>query len=66
MAEITRQRQGELVRGVFKILKDHPDGMNVGTLLKTLEVQVPPTDFENSMYPNHPNVRRCQRTFRNP
>jgi hypothetical protein len=27
MAEITGRRRGELVRGVFKVLMDNPDGL---------------------------------------
>ena len=27
MPEITPRRRGELVKGVFKILLDHPDGL---------------------------------------
>lgn len=33
MAEITRKRQGELVRGVLEILARHPDGLHVREVL---------------------------------
>jgi restriction system protein len=38
--------------------------MTAATVLQTLEAQVPPTPFENSTYPNHPNVRRYEKVVR--
>src|SRR5712692_5707773 len=64
MAEITRRRVGELQRGVFKILIDHPDGLPANEVLDLLEKVVPPTDFEKSDYPKHPGVRRFGRIVR--
>ncbi len=64
MAEITRRRVGELQRGVFKILVDHPDGLPANEVLELLEKLVPPTDFERSDYPKHPGVRRFGRIVR--
>ena len=64
MAEITRRRVGELQRGVFKILLDHPDGLPAKDVLQRLEKVVPPTDFEKGNYPRHPNVRRFEKMAR--
>ena len=64
MAEITRQRQGELVRGVFSILKEHPEGLPAAETLRRLEELVPPTPFEDSTYPKSPNVRRYGKIVR--
>ncbi len=64
MAEITRQRQGELVRGVFEILKDHPDGLQAKKVLAQLERVVPPTPFEASYYPDRPTIRRFEKIVR--
>ncbi|MBI4601555.1 MAG: restriction endonuclease [Planctomycetes bacterium] len=64
MPEITRQRTGELTRGVFNILKDHPDGLPAREVLRRLEQIVPPTEFEQSTYPNHPDVRRYEKIVR--
>jgi len=64
MPEITRRRVGELQRGVFKILLDHPDGLPANEVLKLLEKLVPPTDFEKSEYPNRPGVRRFEKIVR--
>lgn len=64
MPEITRKRLGELERGVFKILLDHPEGLPAKELLEQLERIVPPTDFEKSDYPNRPGVRRFEKIVR--
>lgn len=41
MAEITARRQGELVRGVFAVLKDAPEGLPAAQVLKAVEQIVP-------------------------
>jgi restriction system protein len=64
MAEITRRRVGELQRGVFKILRECPDGLPAKDVLERLEKIVPPTDFEKSDYPNRPGVRRFEKIVR--
>lgn len=64
MAEITRKRSGELLRGLFKILLPHQDGLPVRDILPRLEEMVPPTKFEASDYPSRPGVRRYERIVR--
>src|SRR5712692_447925 len=64
MAEITRRRVGELQRGVFKILLDHPEGLPAKDVLQRLEQVVPPSDFEKSNYPRRPNIRRFEKMAR--
>jgi restriction system protein len=64
MAEITRRRSGELVRGVFRILMDASDALPAKEVLRRLEGVVPPTQFEDSSYPNRPNVRRYEKIVR--
>jgi len=64
MAEITQKRVGELVRGVFQILLKHPDGLPAKDVLQQMEQLVPPTEFEQSIYPKHPNVRRYEKIIR--
>jgi restriction system protein len=64
VAEITRKRQGELVRGVFGILANHPEGLRAADVLARVEENVPPTPFEDSTYPKHPNVRRFEKIVR--
>jgi restriction system protein len=64
MAEITRQRSGELMRGVFEILLPHADGLPAKEVLRKIEEVVPPTPFEASDYPSTPGVRRYERIIR--
>jgi restriction system protein len=64
MAEITRMRVGELLRGLFAILQEHPDGLPAKEALEELSRRVPPTEFENSTYPKRPDVRRYEKIVR--
>src|SRR5690348_13030319 len=64
MAEITRSRVGELMRGVIKILQDHPDGLPAKDVLQKLVQEVPPSEFEKSDYPKRPGVRRFEKMAR--
>lgn len=64
MAEITSRRRGELVRGVFAVLMDKPDGLPAAQVLKAVEQSVPPSEFEQETYPRNPSVRRYEKTIR--
>jgi restriction system protein len=64
MAEITSRRRGELVRGVFAVLMDKPDGLPAAQVLKAVEKLVPPSEFEHETYPRNPSVRRYEKTIR--
>ncbi len=64
MAEITRRRSGELVRGVFSILMPHKEGLPAKDVLAALEQKVPPTEFERTTYQARPDVRRFERIVR--
>lgn len=64
MAEITVKRTGELVRGVFQVLLDYPDGLAAKELLSRVRAVVPPTPFEASEYPNRPGVERYEKIIR--
>lgn len=46
MADITRKRTGELLRGLFEVLMQHPDGIQAAKALELLEQRVPPSDYE--------------------
>jgi restriction system protein len=52
------------MRGVFKLLLDHPEGLPARTVLERLPQVVPPTDFEKTTYPGRPTVRRYERIVR--
>jgi len=64
MSKITQRRQGELVRGVFKLLLDHSEGLPAQEILEKLGEILPPTEFEKTTYPNHPDTRRYEHTVR--
>ena len=58
MAEVTRLRRGEVLRGVFAVLLDEPAGLPVQEVLSRVRELVPPTPFEASEYENTPGVVR--------
>ena len=64
MAEITSKRRGEMVRKVFEILLEHPDGLRAKEVLERAEKSLTLSDFEKSTYPNRPDVRRFEKTVR--
>ena len=64
MAEITRHRTGELVRGVFKVLLPEPEGLPAKEVLERVQSVVPPSDFEKTTYPSRPDVRRYEKIIR--
>jgi restriction system protein len=64
VAEITRQRSGELVRAVLQVLMEHPDGLSAREVLAQVERRVQPTPFEQSEYPDAPGVRRFEKIVR--
>jgi restriction system protein len=64
MAEITKQRQGELVRAAFEFLRDHLDGMPAREVIAHVERSVGLTPFEQSFYPSNPNLRRFEKIVR--
>jgi restriction system protein len=64
LPEMTGERAGQLIRGVFGILLDQPEGMPARDVLRRLEDIVPPTEFEATDYPNHPGVRRYEKIVR--
>lgn len=60
----SRTRQGELVRGVFAVLRDQSEGMRAADVIAAVERLVPPTDFESEGYASNPNVRRYPKLLR--
>lgn len=51
MAEITRQRTGELLQTLFAILAKEPEGLQASEALSRLAHSVPLTDYEAGEYP---------------
>ena len=50
MAEITRRRVGELMRGVFQVLLSSSEGLKAKEVLARVQTVVPPRPFESSDY----------------
>ncbi|MFZ0791421.1 MAG: hypothetical protein WAM94_17550 [Chromatiaceae bacterium] len=50
--QVTRQRVGKLMRTLFDILLEHPDGVQASAAMAEVEKRVPPTDYENGSYPS--------------
>ena len=55
---ISTARQGELLRAVFQILIDNPDGLPGREVLDRLQEKVPFTEYETGHYPSNPNEKR--------
>jgi restriction system protein len=50
--QVTRQRVGKLMRTLFEVLLENPEGVQASTALAEVEKRVPPTDYENGSYPS--------------
>jgi restriction system protein len=57
MPEMTRERQGQIVRAVFSVLVDQPEGLQVQQVTDEVKARLPLTEFELGSYPNLPGVR---------
>jgi len=64
LAQTTKRRAGELVRGIFQILLPNPEGLPVREIRERLEKLVPPSDYESGSYPGAPTKRRYFRIAR--
>jgi restriction system protein len=63
MAGLDRKRRGELLRSVFDVLADHPEGMKARDTLAEVEKRLGMTDFEAANYPGS-ELRRFEKTVR--
>lgn len=64
MPEITQRRGGEMLRGLFELLLEHPEGLEAKVALAELARRLPPTEFEASDYPSRPGIRRYEKLVR--
>lgn len=64
MAEVTRERLGEIVRVVFKVLEHHQEGLPVREALGKAEAELTLSPWERSDYPNRPGIRRFDKLIR--
>lgn len=63
MTGLDRRRRGELLRGVFDVLVDYPDGLLARQVLAEVETRLGLTEFEAANYPGS-DVRRFEKTVR--
>lgn len=64
MAEITRERAGQIVRAAFGVLLNHPDGLQVRHLIEEVKRVLPLTEYEQGSYQNSPGVPRFDKIIR--
>ncbi len=64
MAEVTVFRAGEMLRALFRILADAPEGVPASEALSKLERVLTLTPFEAADYPKRPGTRRFEKLVR--
>jgi restriction system protein len=64
MAKLGRRRTGELMRGVFEILMQEPDGLQAKEVIQRLQDKVPPTPVEEERYEANPQFQRYDKNVR--
>jgi hypothetical protein len=57
MAEVTRKRRGEIIKKVFEILLQNPEGLAPKELFPQAEKSLTLSNYEKSDYPNRPGER---------
>ena len=62
MADVTRRRQGELLRTLFAVLTPHPDGLRASDALEQLAQRVTRTPHEAGTYES--GTRRFEKIVR--
>jgi restriction system protein len=63
VAGLDRKRRGELLRSVFDVLADHPEGIKARDVLAEVEKRLGMTEFEAANYPGS-DLRRFEKTVR--
>ncbi|MEZ5406488.1 MAG: restriction endonuclease [Acidimicrobiales bacterium] len=63
MAELTRERAGEMVRAAFDVLMAHPDGLPAREVIAAVEGRLVLSEFEQGNYPST-GARRFDKLLR--
>jgi restriction system protein len=63
MAGLDARRRGELLRGVFDVLADHPEGIRARDVFAEVEKRLGMTEFEAANYPGK-DLRRFEKSIR--
>jgi restriction system protein len=64
MAEVTRERTGQLVRAAFDVLSRHPEGLAAKQVLAEVERTIGLTEYERGDYESSPGTRRYEKILR--
>jgi restriction system protein len=64
VAEITRERTGQIIDTVLRVLAEHADGLGAAAAIAEVESRLPPTAFEETEYPSSPGTRRYEKVVR--
>lgn len=63
-ARITHKRVGELLRTVFEILREHPDGLQAKEVLAKVPEKVTLDEYELGNFPSQPLAKRYEQIIR--
>jgi restriction system protein len=50
MAQLTKQRRGELLKAVFDVLAEHPEGIAAKDALAEVQSRLELTDYESGVF----------------
>ncbi len=64
MAEITKERKGQIQKAVLEVLEQMPDGCQAKEVISKVSSTLILSPFEQSTYPSNPNVRRFDKIVR--
>jgi len=64
MAEMGKERKGQIQQATLKVLRENSDGIQAKNVIAEVENRLTLSEFEKSDYPNHPGVRRFGKILR--
>jgi len=64
VAEVTRKRQGEMIRTVMEVLSPYADGLPAREVIRLVEIELPPSEYEAQDYPSAYGGRRYNKIIR--
>ncbi|GIU84544.1 MAG: hypothetical protein KatS3mg008_1319 [Acidimicrobiales bacterium] len=56
--KISKRRRGELLRALFEVLMEHPDGLHSREAISEVQKRIPFTEYELGYFPSNPNETR--------
>lgn len=64
MAEVTRKRAGEILRTVYEVLFEHPEGLQAGEVISKTQARLELSEYEAGEYPSSPGKPRFDKILR--